>query len=360
MDLIDTLQQLGNRISKLAETVQTEEATKNALIMPLIQALGYNVFDPFEVVPEFTCDVGTKKNEKVDYAIMRDGEPAILVECKCMGSALNLNHASQLYRYFGVTSARFAILTNGVDYMFYTDIEAPNKMDDKPFFEFSMTGLDPKVVGELKKFSKSNFDLNNILSNASELKYKKQIRSCLSRELENPSDEFVRLFAKKVYPGTLTAEKKEQFSGLVAEAFREWVNNRINERLQSAMEAGGGTVAVESSKTPTEEESANIQNEEGIVTTEEELESFRIVRAILAELVDPARVFLKDTKSYCGILLDHNVRKPLCRLIYTSAQSTLILLDKDRKEERFPLESPVSLYQYADKLKEYAKMYLEG
>lgn len=358
MDLIDTLQQLANRISKLAETVQTEEATKNALIMPLIQALGYNVFDPFEVVPEFTCDVGTKKNEKVDYAIIRGGEPAILIECKCMGSTLNLNHASQLYRYFGVTSARFAILTNGVHYQFYTDIEAPNKMDDKPFFEFSMDSLDAKAISEIKKFSKSNFDLDNILSNASELKYKKQIRSCLSRELESPSEEFVRLFAKRVYSGTLTAEKKEQFTTLVSEAFREWVNNRINERLQSAMEAGGTPAPVETEKQPTQEETEHIQNEDGIITTEEELESFRIVRAILAEIIEPSRIYLKDTKSYCGILLDHNVRKPLCRLIYTSAQSTLILVDKDRNEERLSLETPVSLYQYADKLKAYAKLYL--
>ena len=141
MDLIDTLTALSNRIPKVLKTIQTEEATKNALIMPFIQALGYNVFDPFEVAPEYTADVGTKKNEKVDYVIMREDRPCILIECKSSSTNLNINHASQLFRYFGVTEARFAILTNGIDYKFFTDIEAPNKMDERPFSNFPCCGL---------------------------------------------------------------------------------------------------------------------------------------------------------------------------------------------------------------------------
>src|SRR5690606_5804160 len=130
-----------------------------------------------------------KKGEKVDYAINIDGKPMILIECKTIGSKLCLNHASQLFRYFAVTDARFAILTNGVDYHFYTDIEAPNRMDEKPFFEFSMLELEDRVVDELKKFSKANFDLDGILSNASELKYAKQIKKLIADEYDQPSDE---------------------------------------------------------------------------------------------------------------------------------------------------------------------------
>lgn len=367
MDLIDSLTQLASRLPRLRETVQTEEATKNALVMPVLQALGYNVFDPFEVVPEYTADVGTKKGEKVDYVIMKDSKPAILMECKAINSPLNINHASQLYRYFACTDARFAILTNGVDYQFYTDIEAPNKMDDRPFFEFSLEDIDARKVAELKKFSKPMFDLENILSNASELKYKKAIRHLFSKELESPSEEFVRLFAKQVYSGMLTPDRRSQFTTLVGQAFREWLNNRISERLQNAIDGvspgamhDGPSPVVAAAPVPesTEQDVLAGKDDDGIETTEEELEAFHIVRAILAQVVNPKRVFLKDTRSYCGVLLDHNVRKPLCRFLFNNKQTTLILLDKERNEKRITLESAVDIYQHAGDLIEYAKLYL--
>ena len=367
MDIIDALTQLASRLPRLKETVQTEEGTKNALIMPVLQALGYNVFDPFEVVPEYTSDVGTKKGEKVDYVIMKDGKPAILIECKALNAALNINHASQLYRYFACTEARFAILTNGIEYQFYTDIEAPNKMDDRPFFEFSLEDIDSRKVTELKKFSKSMFELENILSNASELKYKKQIRHLLTQELESPSEDFVRLFAKQVYGGFLTQERRSQFTTLVGQAFREWVNNRVSERLQNALDGvspGSNSntvntaVVTHPAAAESTEEAAPEKEEDGIVTTEEELEAYHIVRAILSQVVDPKRVFLKDTRSYCGVLLDYNVRKPLCRFLFNNKQKTLILLDKERNEKRIPLESVVDIYKSAEDLVEYAKLYL--
>lgn len=359
MDLIDILSQIAARLPKLRETVQTEEATKNALVMPVLQALGYNVFDPFEVVPEYTADVGTKKGEKVDYVIMKNDKPAILLECKTIDMPLRVQHASQLYRYFSCTEARFAILTNGVSYQFYTDIEAPNKMDDKPFFDFSLDDIDAKKVAEFKKFSKSSFDLENILSNASELKYKKHIRALLTCELENPSEDFVRHFAKRVYGGVLTPDRKTQFTGLVSAAFKEWLNQHISERLQSAID--GVSAPFPDLPVPKTEAEPAAKTEEvrddGIVTTDEELEAFRIVRAILSQVFAPDRIQMKDTKSYCGVLLDYNVRKPLCRFLFTNSQKTLILVDKERNERRLSLDSVVDLYKHSADLLEYAKFY---
>lgn len=123
MDLIDQLKELGMRIRKIKDTIQTEEATKNALIIPFIQILGYNVFDPMEVTPELIADVGMKKGEKVDYAILMNGKPTMLFEYKRSGGDLNISHASQLFRYFHVTKARFGVLTNGISYQFFTDLE---------------------------------------------------------------------------------------------------------------------------------------------------------------------------------------------------------------------------------------------
>ncbi|HMO59356.1 MAG TPA: type I restriction endonuclease, partial [Roseiflexaceae bacterium] len=189
MDLIDRLRDIAARIPKQLEHLQTEEATKHALVMPFISALGYNVFDPTEVTPELNADVGVKKGEKVDYAILRDQRPIILFECKHHAVDLGKVHASQLYRYFSVTEARFGVLTNGLVYWFYTDLEAANKMDAKPFFEFSMLNIRESAVDELKKFSKTAFDLPTILTTASELKYTREIKRLLAEQLTDPSDD---------------------------------------------------------------------------------------------------------------------------------------------------------------------------
>lgn len=359
MDLIDQLQQIASRIEKQLGHLQTEEATKNALIMPMINALGYNVFDPTEVVPEFTADVGMKKGEKVDYAIMREGKPAILVECKTAGSKLNLSHASQLFRYFHATDARFAVLTNGIEYQFFTDIESPNKMDEKPFFEFSMANLDPKVVEEVKKFSKAHFNLENILSNASELKYKKQIRGLLAREYEAPTDEFVKHFTKQVYSGPFTAGIKEQFTKLVHDAFTDFVKERVNARLQHAMDGPVPTITNISVPEPA---AAPTQDEEDpdIVTTPEEIEGFHIVRAILSKFVEPKRIVMRDTKSYCGVLLDDNNRKPLCRLRFNFSQKYICLMDADKNEDRHPIAAPSDIYKFEARLIQTLGYYVSG
>src|SRR4249919_1287459 len=129
MEFAEKMRELAARVPSQLEYIRTEEACKNALVMPFINALGYNVFDPREVTPELIADVGTKKGEKVDYAILKDGKPIILFECKGCDCNLETAQASQLCRYFSVTDARFGILTNGTIYRVFSDLEAPNKMD---------------------------------------------------------------------------------------------------------------------------------------------------------------------------------------------------------------------------------------
>lgn len=357
MDLEDQLKQIASRISKQLEFVKTEEATKNAFIMPFIAALGFNVFDPTEVVPEFVADVGLKKGEKVDYVIMYEGKPALLIECKPAGAKLSLENASQLYRYFAVTEARFAVLTNGIEYQFYTDIEAPNKMDSKPFFEFTMNNLDAKAITEVKKFAKSLFNVESILSNASELKYLKQIKSQLDAEVKKPSEELVKLFTMRIYEGRFTEAVKNQFTNLVQAAMKEWVRDKINLRLQSAIDSPGA-IAVDQMQ-PTSDAPA-VETEEGVVTTPEELEAFHIVRAMLAKTVDPKRVVMRDTKSYCGILLDDNNRKPICRLRFNYSQKYLGLFDANKAEEKIPIGAITELYQFESRLAGIVALYDSG
>jgi hypothetical protein len=353
MDLIDRLKELSSRKSKQIEHLQTEEATKNALVMPFIQALGYNVFDPTQVVPEFTADMGTKKGEKVDYAIMQEGKPIVLLECKSAQSDLDKEHASQLYRYFSVTDARIGVLTNGIIYKFFSDLEEPNKMDSRPFLEFNLLDVDEQVVEELKKFAKESFDIENILSTASDLKFTKGIKRVLRDQWMNPSEDFVRLLTTRVYSGRITQAVREQFAQITKRAFQEFVNDRIDERLKSALERETAVAGSEGTGAPDEPPGPNgPDTKKKIVTTEEEIEGFYVVKAIVREVIDVKRVFMRDTISHCGILLDDTNRKPICRLWFNSPQEKVLgIFDENKQETKHPIVDVNEIYKFADELK---------
>jgi len=232
MEFEDKISSLAKRIPGLAGHIETEEATKNALIMPFIAALGYDVFNPKEVLPEFVADVGTKKGEKVDYAILHDGVPAILIECKQASCYLTKTHMSQLFRYFGVTEARVGILTNGIEYRFFSDLDQPNVMDTRPFLELDLSDPQPGALAKVKKLGKSDFDLERMLSVANELMYTSEIKKVLTRQVEDPDEEIVRFFFSQVNSGArFTAAAKEQFTELVRSALRQFVSERVSDRL---------------------------------------------------------------------------------------------------------------------------------
>lgn len=348
MDLIDQLRALSTRIAATKDLIQTEEATKNAMIMPFIQILGYNVFDPTEVTPELIADVGTKKGEKVDYAVLRDGKPIMLFECKKSGGDLNINHAGQLFRYFHVTAARFGVLTNGLTYRFFTDLEQPNKMDETPFFEFNILDFKERDVEELKKFAKSMFDVDTILTTANDLKYTRAIQNRLADWMLNPAEDFVRLLSSDLLGGKrFTPAIRDQFTVITRRAFEQLLGERINERLKGAMTP---------ESMPTIEQAPVIApsgvEEVPIVTTAEEIEGFHIIRAILRDVVSPRRIVMRDAQSYCAILLDDNNRKPVCRLRFNNAQKLALgLFNSKKEEERVPLDHIDDLYKHAEQLR---------
>ncbi len=353
MDLIDRMREISNQAPRQLDFIKTEEATKNAFVMPFIQALGYNVFDPSEVVPEYTADVGTKKGEKVDYAIMQNGKPIILIEAKSATADLNDEHASQLFRYFGVTDARFGILTNGLQYRFHSDLEKSNHMDEKPFLIIDILNFDPRPVAQLKKFAKSAFDVDRILSSANELKYKREIRLILESEFNQPSENFVKHFTRPVYSGQLRANVIEEFTEIVKQAFREFLNDKIATRLQTAIDS-----TASNSEGPADDETEEVEaSTDGIETTQEETDGFYVVKSILRETVDPSRIFMRDVRSYCGILLDDNNRQAICRLRFNRSTKYLSLFHGD-EEERVRIESVDDIYKYANEIKAASAKYL--
>lgn len=365
MELIEKVKALAARIEKQRASVQTEEAAKTAFVMPFLQSLGYDVFDPHVVVPEFIADVGLKKGEKVDYAIKVNDKIAILIECKGCGVNLGQTQMSQLYRYFHVTEARFAILTNGIEYWFYTDLDEPNKMDQRPFFRFNMLDHRSDDVGELQKFTSDAFDVAAILSTASNLKYSSAIKAELLKEFDNPSDEMIRLLVSRVFEGNITAKVKVDFAPLVAAAFRDAIRDRVSDRLVTALEvtsgaAAGLTVSIPSTTptAPAAPSTATAEDGEEIVTTEEELEGYHIVKAIVRSEVKADRVTMRDAKSYCAILLDDNNRKPLIRMHFNSKSVKYIsLFDSDKNGEKIKIESLDDIYTYAERLRVTAASY---
>jgi predicted type IV restriction endonuclease len=357
MDLIDHLNQIASKIAKQKNLIATEEATKSAFIMPFISSLGYDVFDPEEVIPEFTADIGIKKGEKVDYAISVGGKISILVECKMVDSKLDAQNESQLHRYFHATTARIGVLTDGIIYKFYTDLDEPNKMDNKPFLEFSVAHVDEIILGELKKFTKMSFNIDDVLSSASELKYTKIIKNLINEQLINPSDEFVKFVLTTAYPGRITAQVKEQFIPIIAKAFQHFINDKLNDRLKSALSidvpVANANQTEMLSTAPTE-----ITDENKVVTTQEELEGFYAVKSVLKGTVDLSRVFYRDTQSYFGILLDDNNRKPIARLYFNGTKKYISIFTSDKKEEKIPVATIDDIFDHKEKIIESANIYL--
>ena len=355
MDFIDQLRSLSARITNTKDMIQTEEATKNAMVMPFIQALGYNVFDPLEVTPELISDVGTKKGEKVDYAILKNGKPIILFECKRCGSDLKINHASQLFRYFHVTEARFGVLTNGIVYRFFTDLEQPNKMDEKPFLEFNILDFKEQDVEELKKFAKSAFDVDTILTTANELKYTRSIQNVLSDWMANPSEDFVRLVSAEFLVGKrFTPAIKDQFTQITKRTFHQLIGDRINDRLKVAMTPDVSTAP----EAPVVQIAAE-QEAPHVVTTPEEIEGFHIIRAVLHDIVTPRRITLRDAQSYCAVLLDDNNRKPICRLRFNNPAKLILGVFNGKEEEKIALIDIDDIYNYGERLRATVLTYVQ-
>ncbi|SFN82374.1 type I restriction endonuclease [Mycetocola miduiensis] len=363
MDFAELLTAMATKVRNQRDAIQTEEATKNAFVMPFISSiLGYDVFNPLEVVPEFTADVGIKRGEKIDYAIMRDGEVQMLIECKKSTEPLKIEHASQLFRYFAVTNARIAVLTNGETYQFYTDLDAPNRMDEKPFLVLDLLDIDETLIPELIKLTKDVFDLDSIISAAGELKYIGQIKRTIAAQFKDPEDDWIRFFTTRVYDGAFTQKVREQFTTLVTKATKQFLNDQVNDRLKTALGASSfpiaeSTAAAEAvTSRPVAEDDLDRDTE--LETTLEELEGYQIVKAIACSEVRPHRVVHRDAKSYFAVLLDDNNRKPIARLHFNGKrQKYLGLFDADKNETRYAIESLDEIYHHASAIREMVKAY---
>jgi hypothetical protein len=346
MDLIDHLQGLAARAEQTGDSLTNEEATKMALIAPFIQALGYDIFNPTEVKPEFSADLpGIKQGERVDYAVLENGQPKILIEAKPFRTDLRSAEKGQLSRYFQATHARIGILSNGRQFLFFSDLDRQNLMDEKPFAEIDLFDLKTAPLEQIKQLSKSMFDLETLLSTAERLKYLRGVKEEIRSELADPSDWLVKEMAKRVHTAErVSGQLLEKFKPVVIDAIKAVINDRINERLSSAMEA-------EKAADPAEpEENAVVESSDGTEFTEEEREGLYVIRAICASEIDPSRLSEKDTKTYCNVLLDGNSWKSILRMHFNGGTKRLEIFDE--AEPKFvPLEKAADIYKHSDRVR---------
>lgn len=352
----DKIKSLSVRFSKIKDSVATEEATKTSIIMPFIQTLGYDIFNPEEFVPEYTADVGIKKGEKVDYAILKDGIPVILIEAKSVNEKLE-KHDSQLFRYFSVTKAKFAILTNGMVYRFYSDLDEQNKMDSVPFFEFNILDIKDHQIAELAKFRREHFDIDSILNAASELKYTKEIVQFFQKQWDSPTDELISMILSDIYPSKKTKQVIDRFSPLVKRSMKQFINDAINDKLKAALANTKEDEIIPSLVNDEPEQQVTEEKEEQKpVTTEEEIEGYVTVKFLLKDTVDSGRIFYRDNLSYFNVLLDDNIRKWICRLHLNGTNKFIQFNDEQRTMT--PINTVTEISEHKDKLFEVLKKFV--
>jgi len=332
-----------------------EQATKSALIVPLIQTLGYDIFDPMEVYPEFTADVPEVKGEKVDYVILRDEKPILLIECKSIGENLDKpQHISQLFRYFSVTHARFGLLTNGIIYKFFTDIEKDNIMDSKPFFEFNMLDHQETDIAELRKFSKSIFNPNDLRDNASDLKYTNEIKKIIAEQFTDPSPEFVKFFLgygnpEPLYSGVKTQAVVNKFTDIVKRSLNQFLNEWVKDKFQSVIENSSSPNFANPPEVPVEVNPVDPKINE-VETTQEELEAFYIVKSILSEVADLSKISYTDTVNYFNILFDKKTTKCICRLWLNNQKKYISFYPNHNSRQE--ITSIDDIFKYSKNIKE--------
>ena len=314
---------LVTHIQAYSSKCQTEEAAKHALVLPFLQfVLGWDIFNPLEVIPEFTADTGIKRGEKVDYAVMKKGKIAFIIECKMPGAKLESAHASQLYRYFGtLLPCRIAILTDGVRYLFYTDTENPNVLDSAPFFSVDFTKPETIMIEELSQFTRETFDVDDVTRTATQLMHAENVKAYLVRQLDSPSDEFVKLLIN-------ASDANAKFSPKNADIMRSIVKKALENVVQSRVHQVLKTAQIAGSQNGTISENGQAAGSKEIVTTVEEWEGFYTVRTLLHDIVHPERVQFKDTVSYFNVLLDGNPRQQICRFYFNNPRKFLGLFSE--------------------------------
>lgn len=301
MTFKEELQKLSVQVLERKKHITNEEMTKQALIIPFLQVLGYDVFSPLEVKSEYIADFGKKKGEKVDYAIFKGDKPIIFIEAKPINEILDL-HDAQLARYFNATpEVKLAVITNGSIYKFFTDLNSNNIMDETPFVIIDITDLYPGDVEILDKFRKEVFETDSIVKYAEELIYTSNLNTKLKELFKNPPDDFIRYLIKDFSDTRITSNVIERFRPIVRKSISNALLDIVSQGLLQA------ATSIESQEIIQEESFKDISDidhkiKKDITTTDDELKCFEIIKQVLTKAgKDISEVKYKDTASYFAV-----------------------------------------------------------
>lgn len=347
----EQLQRLAEQVRRRQPHIRGEESTKQSLVVPFLSVLGYDVHDPTEFVPEYIADFAKRRpggpSEKVDYAIHRDGVPVLFIECKSVDSDPS-HHNAQLARYFNATpSVPIAIVTNGVRYMFFTDLEERNILSERPFFLFDILKFSENDADVLETFSRARYDAQTIRDQVEEIIYTNKIIAHIGEILRNPSESFTRFVLSEldlVSGKKLTAKLIEKFVPTVRRAVQasllDMATRSIREHVVDADTSNAGPTGTETAGVPgpkaafantgpivTEATPVPVPKATSapIITTPEELEAFEIVKGICADSPMSARgpVVHRDTANWFTISAI-SPRKWFARLFFNQKKKSIV------------------------------------
>lgn len=335
MDFTEELKLFSNRIMRIKDKIQTEEAVKTSIILPFFKLLGYDIFNPEEFIPEYTTDVGIKKGEKIDYVIMNELSPVFLIEVKNCPDKNLKRHTSQLFRYFAVSKARYGMLTNGFNFIFYTDLDEKNIMDTESFFQFNILDLNDKDIIEISKYTKTNFNVDDIHESASELRYLNKIKQLIISQSRKPSDAFVNYILGEMHIGRKTKS--------LVDIFREYTKLSLK------------TLIIDNKKSvnnDTNRDGENIENQ--LAMTPIEIESFYIIKSILRKIINPEIITFINNESQFTVILENNLEKWVCKISIKNKGISLPY-GNEVGEIHYDFESIDDLYELDDKIIDIAR-----
>ncbi len=334
----------AEHVANVGSHCSTEETTKQALILPLLDILGFSPFDPTRVKAEYSADFpGVKASERVDYALFCDGVPVMFIEAKAHSEKLD-NHCPQLSRYFNATpEVTIGAITNGREWRFFTDLANKNMMDDNPFLTVDFSALDDTLLDRLKQFKHDEFQPEALRILAEETIYLNSFTDVISSALRSPDVEFVRYVAGKA---GIQRQFNARFIESVTPIVKQAIQRSVSDMVVSGLSSASTIVPVveptqELTENPVEElqagvdEFADIVDPENskIVTTYAERKLFEVVQDILGHETE---IGAKDTESYYSVLFQSKVNRWLLRYQGDKKQPSVtfcVPMTDERKQE---------------------------
>lgn len=319
----ENLRKHVEHVKTLGPHCTTEETTKQALILPFLNILDFNPFDPTKVKAEYGADFpGVKNNERVDYALFSDGHPVMFIEAKPFTEKLT-NHTGQLSRYFNATpGVAIAAITNGKEWRFFTDLKNQNIMDDTPFLTVDITNLSDTDPEQITRFRHDNFQADKLKTFAEERVYASIFQGVIENCLRNPDADFVKFVAiRSNLAPKLTGKFIEAMTPIVKHA----VADAISRMVVSGLSAPLPPVPIPPAQTPEPEAISSEYDvidatNPKIITTFNERRVLSIVQAMLEGQVVTEEIVGKDTESYYTVLYQGKVNRWLLRYVCDRAK----------------------------------------